>query len=462
MTKIPNLLGAAALYVAAAFAPPALAAAQAVQEKTLANGLRVIAVEDRRAPVAVHMVWYRVGAMDESDGVSGVAHVLEHMMFKGTRSLGPGEFSERVSAAGGRDNAFTSLDYTAYFQLVPVRRLGEMMAIEADRMANLKIDPKEFASELKVVMEERRLRTEDQPQARVHEALMSAAYQAHPYRRPIIGWMNDLENMTAEDAREWYRRWYVPNNAYLVVVGDVDSREVFRLAEKTYGRIPKRALPRRKPPAEPVQNGPRRVTVKAPAKLPYIAMGYKVPVLRDVERDREPYALEVLAGVLDGHDAARLSKNLVRGRKLAVSAGAGYESSVRGESLFVLDGSPGEGHGVDELQAALREEIERIRREGVPEDELRRVKTQAIASQIYRRDSMMAQAMEIGRTEAAGHSWRDIDRMIEKIRSVSAEEVQEVARKYLNDDGLTIAVLDPQPLPAAKRPAAAPAAHAGR
>jgi len=460
MTKIAKFLGSALLH-AAAIAAPAAAATNAV-EKTLANGLRVIVVEDRRAPVAVHMVWYRVGAMDETDGTSGVAHLLEHMMFKGTRRLKPGEFSERVSAAGGRDNAFTSLDYTAYFQIVPAPRLAEMMSIEADRMANLRLDPKEFASELKVVMEERRLRTEDQPQARVHEALMSAAWQAHPYRRPIIGWMNDLENMTVGDARDWYRRWYVPNNAWLVVVGDVDAAQVFRLAEKTYGRIPRRALPVRKPPAEPAQSGPRQVSVKAPAKLPYLAMGYKVPVLRDAERDREPYALEVLAGVLDGHDAARLSKNVVRGRKLAVSAGAGYESSVRGESLFVLDGSPAEGHSVEELQAALREEIGLIAREGVPEDELKRVKTQAIASQVYRRDSSMAQAMEIGRTEAAGHSWRDIDRMIEKIRAVTAKEVQAVARKYFTDDGLTVAVLDPQPLPAAPRAAAAPARHTAR
>jgi zinc protease len=426
-------------------------------EKTLANGLRVIVQEDRRAPTAVHMVWYRAGSMDEVDGTSGVAHVLEHMMFKGTKSLKPGEFNKRVAAAGGRDNAFTSLDYTAYFQQVPSTRLGEMMALEADRMANLVLDAKEFEQEIKVVMEERRLRTEDNPQAQVHEKQMAAAFQAHPYRRPIIGWMNDLENMTAADARDWYRRWYAPNNAYVIVVGDVNKDAVFRLAEKHYGRIPARALPGRKPQLEPAQVGIKRIDVKAPAKLPYLSMAWKVPVLRDLHREREPYALEMLAAVLDGHEAARFSRNLVRGSKIAVSAGAGYDATVRGEALFVVSGTPAEGRSVAELEAALRAEIARVASEGVSAQELERVKTQTIAAQVYKRDSMMAQAMEIGRLEASGVHWRDIDTLLDKIRSVTAEEVQAVAKKYFEDAALTVAVLDPQPLPegAAKKSAAA-------
>lgn len=426
-------------------------------EKTLANGLRVIVQEDRRAPTAVHMVWYRAGSMDEVDGTSGVAHVLEHMMFKGTRHLKSGEFNKRVAAAGGRDNAFTSLDYTAYFQQVPSTRLGEMMALEADRMANLVLDAKEFEQEIKVVMEERRLRTEDNPQAQVHEKQMAAAFQAHPYRRPIIGWMNDLESMTAADARDWYRRWYAPNNAYVIVVGDVNKDAVFRLAEKHYGRIPARALPGRKPQREPAQIGIKRIEVKAPAKLPYLSMAWKVPVLRDLHKEREPYALEMLAAVLDGHEAARFSRNLVRGSKIAVSAGAGYDATVRGEALFVVSGTPAEGRSVAELEAALRAEIARVASEGVSVQELERVKTQTIAAQVYKRDSMMAQAMEIGRLEAAGVHWSDIDTLLEKIRSVTAEEVQAVAKKYFEDAALTVAVLDPQPLPegAAKKSAAA-------
>jgi zinc protease len=437
------------------------AAPAATYEKTLSNGMRVIVKEDRRAPTVVHMVWYRIGAMDETDGTSGVAHVLEHMMFKGTRHLKPGRFNEKVAAAGGRDNAFTSLDYTAYYQQVPVGRLDQMMALEADRMVNLIVDPKEFAKEVKVVMEERRMRTEDKPHALVHEALMATAFQEHPYRRPIIGWMNDLENMTAEDARDWYRSWYAPNNAYLVVIGDVDKDEVFRLAEKNYGTIPRRTLPARKPLAEPEQSGIKRLTVKAPAKLPYLAMAWKVPELRNAAKDRDPYALEVLAGVLDGHDAARFAKSLVRGSKIAVSAGASYDGTVRGEALFFLDGTPAEGRTVAELEQALRGEVERVKTEGVSADELARVKTQIIAGQVYKRDSMFAQAMELGGVEAAGLNWRDMDTIIERLRSVTPEEVQEVARKYFKDDTLTVAVLDPQPLPekTEKKTAAASLRH---
>ena len=419
-------------------------------ETQLANGLRVIVKEDRRAPTAVHMVWYRAGSMDEKDGTSGVAHALEHLMFKGTRNLAAGEFNKRVAEAGGRDNAFTSRDYTAYFQIVPKAALPEMMKLEADRMANLRLDAKEFSSEIKVVMEERRLRTDDDPHALVHEALNSAMFQAHPYRRPIIGWMDDLEHMTWQDARDWYRLWYTPNNAYVVVVGDVDHREVFRLAQKYYGPLKARALPQRKPQNEPEQAGMRRLSVKAPAQLPYLAMAWKAPRLRDVQKDRDPYALDVLATVLDGHDASRFARNLVRGSRVAQSAGAGYDGTLRGEASFVLDGQTAEGKTIADLEAALRAEIKLIQDEGVSAEELTRVKTQSIAAQIYKRDSLMAQAMEIGGAEAAGESWRDIDAMLEQLKSVTAEEVQAVARKYFKDDALSIAVLDPQPVDKSK------------
>jgi zinc protease len=415
-------------------------------EKQLSNGMRVIVKEDHRAPTAVHMVWYRAGAMDEKDGYSGVAHVLEHMMFKGTQKVKAGEFNRIVAEAGGRDNAFTSLDYTAYFQIVPNTALPRMMELEADRMANLRLTAGDFASELKVVMEERRLRTDDNPQSLVWEALNATAYRAHPYRRPIIGWMSDLENMTWQDAHDWYKHWYVPNNAYLLVVGDVDHLKVFRDAERTYGRVKARALPVRKPQSEPEQTGIKRVTVKAPAKLPYIAMAWKVPRLQDVEHDREPYALEVLAGVLDGNDAARFSKSLVRNQKIAQSAGAGYDGTARGAAMFILDGQPAEGRTLVELEAALRAEVKRVADEGITADELARIKTQVIAGEVYKRDSMMAQAMEIGRFEASGFNWRDYDKLLEKIRAVTAEEVQAVAKKYFGDDTLTVAVLDPQPV----------------
>lgn len=447
------LLAGAAL--AAALAPPAFANPY---ETTLANGMKLIVKEDRRAPSVVHMVWYRAGAMDEPSGVSGVAHVLEHMMFKGTKTLAPGEFNQRVAALGGRDNAFTSKDYTAYFQQVPPAHLGTVMALEADRMQNLVLGDEEFAREVEVVKEERRLRTDDQPRALVHEQLMATAFQAHPYRRPVIGWMTDLEAMQAEDARAWYRLWYAPNNAWLVVVGDVDHQEVFRQADRHYGAIAARALPERRISAEPAQRGPRSAVVRAPAELPYLAMAWQVPALRDPAADREAYALQVLAAVLDGHDGARLNRHLVRDARLALSAGAGYDGSSRGPALFYLDGVPAPGHSMDELEAALRAELQRIRDTGVSAAELARVKTQAVASRVYKRDSLMGQAMEIGFLEAAGLSWRDEERLLEGLRTVTAEEVQAVARRYFTDDNLSMARLEPQAL-AEPRPRTPFAAH---
>ena len=436
--------------------PPALAE---TFEQQLPNGLRVIVREDRRAPTVVHMVWYRAGSMDETNGRTGVAHVLEHMMFKGTPSAGPGEFNRRVAAAGGRDNAFTSRDYTAYFQQVPRHQLAEMMQLEADRMRHLTLDRDEFAQELRVVMEERRLRTDDQPQSLLFEQLTAIAFQAHPYRVPIIGWMNDLENLAPADARAWYDNWYAPNNAYVVVVGDIDHQAVFALAAQHYGPLPARPLPVRKPQDEPPQLGTRRLTVKAPAELPLLMMAYKVPVIRNVDQDVDPYALEILAAVLAGHDGARLSTNLVRRQRLAVEAEVSYDATARGPGLFYLQGSPSEGRTVSELEAGLRAEIAAVRQNAVTVDELARAKAQLIAGQIYKLDSMFEQAMEIGQLEAVGIPYTQNRRLIEKLQEVTAEQVQAVARKYFDDRQLTVGELDPQPLPSAVR---APAAAAQR
>jgi zinc protease len=439
------------------FAPALIGAAQAnPYETTLKNGLRVIVKEDRRAPTAVQMVWYRIGSMDEVDGTSGVAHVLEHMMFKGTPNVGPGEFNRRVAAAGGRDNAFTSRDYTAYFQQVPKEKLPEMMQLEADRMRHLNVEEKEFAQEIKVVMEERRMRTDDNPQSRLFEQANAVAFQAHPYRRPIIGWMSDLEAMTAADAKAWYDTWYVPNNAYVVISGDVDHKEVFALAEKYYGPLEGRPLPARKPQDEPQQDGTRRVTVKAPAELPVLLMAYKAPALRDVERDRDPYALEMLGAVLDGHDAARFNKKLVREDKVALSVDYGYDGTARGPGMVIISGTPSEGRSAADLEAAIRAEIARVQQDGVSEPELRRARAQLVAAQVFKLDSMFGQAMEIGQAESSGLSYRQLDRMLEKLQQVTAADVQAVARKYFVDDTLTVGVLDPQPLDGKpRRPAVA-------
>ncbi len=421
-----------------------------VHEYQLANGMKVIVKEDHRSPVVVSQVWYRVGSMDEFNGTTGVAHALEHMMFKGTREVPAGEFSKIIAAAGGRENAFTSRDHTAYFEQLQKSRLDLALKLEADRMHNLVLSPKEFAKEIKVVMEERRMRTEDNPQALVYENLMATSYEVHPYHHPIIGWMSDLETMTADDVRNWYRRWYAPNNATLVVVGDVEPEATLKLAQRYFGSIKPVVLPQRKPQVEPEQRGIKRVSVKAPAKLPYLAMGYHVPPLREPDKDSDPYALEVLAGVLDGNASARLNQSLVREQQIAVSAGAGYDLITRGPSMFILDGSPAEGKSVAELETAIRGEIEKIKRDGVTEEELQRVKAQVIAAQVYQRDSMFYQAMLIGEVETAGLPLNTLETRLAKLKEVTAAQVQDVARKYLIDDHLTVAVLDPQPLDGAK------------
>jgi zinc protease len=431
----------------------------AVTDVTLDNGMRVIVKEDRRAPVMVSQVWYRAGSIDEFNGTTGVAHVLEHMMFKGTKNVAPGEFSKRIAAAGGRENAFTSRDHTAYFQQMQKDRLDLAMQLEADRMANLVISDELFTREIQVVMEERRLRTDDQPQSVVYERLMATAYQAHPYGRPIIGWMNDLEHMTAQDARDWYARWYAPNNATLVVAGDVRADEVIALAKKHFGSLPARALPARKPQAEPEQLGEKRIVVKAPSKLPYLLMAWHAPTLRDWEKDSEPYALMILAGVLSGNDSARLQASLVKAQQIAVNASAGYDPVSRGPAMFLIDATPAPGKSMAALEAAIRAEIARIQREGISEAELARVKAQVIAADVYQRDSLFYQAMQLGDHAIAGLPPEALARRVDRLRAVSAEAVKAAAQKWLQNVRLSVAELDPQPLDAKPRTAAAKGAR---
>jgi zinc protease len=382
------------------------------------------------------------------------------MMFKGTKKLKPGQFSKKVAELGGRENAFTSKDYTAYHQQVEKSRLPQVMALEADRMQNLTMDPSEFAKEIRVVMEERRLRTDDQPIALLMEALNATTFTANPYHHPVVGWMDDLQNMTAADALAWYQRWYAPNNAVVVIAGDVNPKQVLKLAEQYFGKIPPKTLPKTKPQDEPKQIGIRRVSVKAPAENPYLVMAYKVPKLLDVEKDDDPFALEVLAAVLDGYDNARLSAKLVRTDRIANSVDAGYDGTARGPVLFMLSGEPTRDTSLEQLEAALRGEVERIAKDGVSADELKRVKAQLIASQVYKRDSVFGQAMEIGMLETLGYGWQSSPLMLEKLNQVTAADVQRVAQSYFKDDQLTIARLVPQPLDAAALAARAKRAEA--
>jgi zinc protease len=428
----------------------------ALTDVTLDNGMRVIVQEDHRAPVMVSQVWYRAGAMDEFNGTTGVAHVLEHMMFKGTQKVPPGEFSKRIAAAGGRENAFTSRDYTAYFQQMQKDRLELSMQLEADRMANLVISDELFAKEIQVVMEERRLRTDDQPQSVVYERLMATAYQTHPYRRPIIGWMDDLRNMTAQDARDWYTRWYAPSNATLVVAGDVNADEVVAMAKRHFGVLPARTPPHRKPQEEPMQIGEKRIAVKAPAQVPYLLMTWHAPTLKDWEKDIDPYALQILAGVLSGNDSARLQKSLVKTRQIAVNVSAGYDPVSRGPGLFLIDATPAPGKSVAALEKAIHDEVVRIQRDGISEAELARVKAQVIAADVYQRDSLFYQAMQLGEYVTAGLPPEALARRVDKLRAVTAQSVQAAAKQWLQDDRLSVAELDPQAIKPQTQRAAVP------
>jgi zinc protease len=427
-----------------------------VQTFTLPNGMALWVKPDRRAPTAVHMVWLRVGSMDEVDGTSGVAHVLEHMLFKGTPTLAVGEFSRRVAALGGRDNAFTAKDYTGYYQQIPSSQLEAVMRLESDRFANNQWPDAEFFKELEVVKEERRLRTDDNPRAQMQEMLSATALSASPYRRPIVGWMSDLEAMTPQDARDFYRKWYTPANAVVVVAGDVDPLQVKALADKYYAAIPARAVPERKPREEPPQQGLRRLEFKAPAEQAYVALAFKVPRLASLaitpEHD-EALALTVLAAVLDGYSGARLDRALTQGdNRLADSAGAYNGLLGRGPQFFYLDGVPAKGQSPEALESALRAQVQRVAAEGVTEAELQRVKTQWVASEIYKLDSVFNQARELGVAWTLGLPPDHGSQLIARLRQVSPAQVQAVAQKYFGDDSLTVAILRPQPLSTQAKP----------
>jgi len=432
---------------------PATFAATPVHEFTLANGLKVLVREDHRAPVVVSQIWYKVGSSYEPSGLTGISHLLEHMMFKGTPDAPGGEFSRLIAANGGDENAFTSRDYTAYFQTLEKDRLELSFRLEADRMRHLLLKPEDVTKETQVVIEERRLRTEDQPEALTQEQFNAVAYITSPYRRPVIGWMQDIQAITPDDLRRWYQQWYAPNNATLVVVGDVDPVNVRDLAEKYFGALPPSDRVSLKPVTEITPMGERRIVVKTPAELPYVLLGYPVPTLKTAAEAWEPYALAVLEGILDAGSSARLSRNLIRGSQIAAEVGAGYSPASRLDELFTLAGNPAPGHSSAELERALRAEVAQLRESIVSSDELARVIAQVIASDIYQQDSMFYQGMRLGILETVGLGWNRLDDYVQRVQAVTPEQVREVARKYLIDDHLTVATLEPLPLDGRRPPA---------
>lgn len=424
----------------------AQASGSKVHERVLDNGLKILVKQDHRSPVVVSQVWYKVGSSYEPGGITGISHMLEHMMFKGTDQYPAGEFSRIIAENGGRENAFTGRDYTAYFQTLEKSRLEVSFKLEADRMRNLHLLADELKKELQVVTEERRMRTDDKPRSKTREHFMAMAYTNSPYKNPVLGWPSDIANYQVEDLQAWYQHWYAPNNATLVVVGDVQPESVFKLAEKYFAGLKPSDIKPLKSQTEVEQHGARKMTVKLPAKLPYIVMGYKVPVLRTAEQEWEAYALEVLAGVLDGGSSARLASRLVRGKQIAVSAGAGYGLVSRLSELFMLVATPVQGKTVFDMEYALKEEVYKLKSKLVSDEELQRIKAQVLASAVYERDSNFYQAMQLGMLETVGIGWQKVDEYVDKVNQVTAEQVREVARKYLIEDKLNIAYLDPQPI----------------
>ncbi|MFK5894007.1 MAG: pitrilysin family protein [Pseudomonadota bacterium] len=422
----------------------ASAASDKVTEKLLKNGMKVIVKEDHRAPVVVSQIWYKVGSSYESDGTTGVSHVLEHMMFKGTSQHPDDTFNKIIAANGGEDNAFTSRDYTAYYQTLEKSRLDVSFKLESDRMRNLILRSEDFAQEIKVVQEERRWRTEDKPKALVYEQLYVTAFDNSGYHHPVIGWMGDLQNMNVEDLKKWYQTYYSPNNAILVVVGDVNTTEVLQMAENYFADIkPSKKIPF-KQRKERIQRSSKLVKVMVPAKVAYLTIGFKVPVINTASLAWEPYALALLAGVLDGGDSTRLNRNLIKGKEIAVSAGADYTAGERMDTLFELNAIPASGKTIQALQQAVMDELQALKDNPVSLAELDRIKNQIIASAVFQKDSIFYQAMKIGQAETTGVGWKVEEAYVDNIKEITPEQIQQVAQKYLVPQRKTVAILEPQ------------------
>ncbi len=416
-----------------------------VTEFQLDNGLKVMVKQDSRAPVVTSQVWYKVGASYEPDGVTGVSHMLEHMMFKGTQNLKPGELSKIIARLGGSENAFTSQDYTAYFQTIHKQHLNRMFELESERMQSLKLDDGEFQKERKVVLEERRMRVEDQPTARHHERFEALAYDTNPYRRPVIGWQQDIENYQLTDLQTWYDRHYAPNNAALVVVGDIDAETVKTLLKDTLAKVPARSLEAEKPLTQLAPVGEKRLVMQDErAKVPSLLMGFAVPSWNTTEDKSQAYALEMLAQVLDAGNSSRLSKELVRGSQQLSQAGAGYDLYARLPTQFILSAVPAEGVTLAQAESALRQSIARIVEKGVTAEELKRVLSQVEASEVYQQDSLFFQGMKLGQAFTLGVPIAEIDAYLARLAQVTPEQVQQAAKNWLVTERMTVAYLQPK------------------
>ena len=412
------------------------------QQFTLDNGLKILVREDHRAPIAVSMIWYNVGSADEPGGITGISHVLEHLMFKGTPKYPLGAFSKTIAAIGGQENAFTSNDYTAYHEKLAASRLAVSFELESDRMHHLLLDKDEFGREIKVIQEERRLRTDDNPQALTYERFLATAHLSAPYHHPVVGWMSDLKHMDISDAKTWYQRFYAPNNATLVVVGDVTASNVYTLAKQYFDDIPPSPQIPRKLQIEPPVLGKKTVIVQAPAQIPVLILGYTVPSLKTISSN-EPYALDIISNILVAGDSGRFNNNLIRGKQIASGMDARYNKYARYQTQFVILGAPNKTHTLTDLRVGISSEINRLKTERVDERELQRIKIQLIAQKTFERDSIYDQAMELGMLETVGLGWQTADHYVEQINRVTAEQIQKTAQHYFQEDNMTEAQLMP-------------------
>ena len=411
----------------------------------LDNGMTVVVVTNRRAPIVTHMVWYKVGAADEAPGESGLAHFLEHLMFKGTDSLGPGEFSEIIAENGGRENAFTSWDFTGYFQTVAADRLAIVMEHEADRMTGLKLSDELVLPEREVVREERRSRVENDPSAQLNEMIMASLFLNHPYRVPVIGWDHEISDLSTENALSFYRKWYAPNNAILIIAGDVDAEEVRPLAEKYYGVIPRKEVPQRLRPVEPPQRAERRVTLRSDrVNQPSLSIRYLAPSYRTAEGN-EAYSLQIFEEIMTGGASSRLYRSLVVDQGIAAGAGAGYGPDRYDETQFLFYVSPRPGRDLEEAEAALRTEIERAISEGVTAEEVESAKRRLAASAIFARDPLGAAPNIIGRALTTGRTIEELEAWPERIEAVTVEDVNAAARALVDETRSVTGVLLPEP-----------------
>lgn len=417
--------------------------AEDVHEYHLKNGLTVLVEEDHRAPIVISEIWYKVGSSYEPNGITGISHALEHMMFRGTKKFGPGVLEKIVSENGGKQNAFTDSDFTAYYQKFSADKLAISFELEADRMRNLLLRPQDFLKEIQVVMEERRMRVDDNPQEILLERLNAAAFVASPYHHPVIGWKNDLQNMTVEDLRKWYETWYAPNNAILVVVGDVKPNLVYQLAQTYFSNLKSITLPKIKPEKDLPPLGEKRLIIHTPAQLPWLVMAYPVPVIKQGLNSQDPYVLHLIATLLSGGNSARFAKNLVRDQQIAADANAFYNPINRLDSLFLLQATPTSGHSLSELESSLLKQIKQIQTFSVNTEELARAKAQIAAEKIYREDSITAKANELGSLAAINLPWQIERDYLKHINAITPRQIQAVANKYLLASHLTIAYLLP-------------------